>query len=86
PAIGLELTFTMAALQWLLVLVVAGIGALVLGYCTWYFRPDSQHLAAFAANLTAFMGAMLGLVLADNLLLLFVFWELTTIFSFLLIG
>lgn len=86
PALGMDLTFTMGALQWLLVLVVAGIGALVLAYCTWYFGSDSAHLAAFAANLTAFMGAMLGLVVSDNLLLLFVFWELTTIVSFLLIG
>ena len=86
PGVGLDLTLSMAALQWLLVLVVAGVGALVLTYCTWYFRSDSAHLAPFAGNLTAFMGAMLGLVVSDNLLLLFVFWELTTIFSFLLIG
>ena len=43
-------------------------------------------MGRFAGNLTAFAGSMLGLVLADDLLLLYVFWELTTVFSFLLIG
>ena len=76
----------MGSLQWVMVLVVAGIGALVLAYCTWYFADDEAGLAAFAGNFVAFAGAMLGLVLADDLLLLYVFWELTTVFSYLLIG
>jgi multicomponent Na+:H+ antiporter subunit A len=86
PELGMDIDLSMGALQWLLVLVVAGIGALVLAYCPWYFRNGSPHLASFAGHLTAFMGAMLGLVVSDNLLVLFVFWELTTVFSFLLIG
>jgi multicomponent Na+:H+ antiporter subunit A len=86
PGLGLELAFALGALQWLMVMVVAGIGVLVMVYCTWYFRSDSPGLAGFSAYFTAFVGAMLGLVLADDLLLLFVFWELTTVFSFLLIG
>ncbi|SDR77897.1 multisubunit sodium/proton antiporter, MrpA subunit /multisubunit sodium/proton antiporter, MrpB subunit [Nocardioides scoriae] len=85
PGLGIELAFAMGALQWLMVLVVAGIGVLVMAYCTWYFTDDSA-LAGFTSWFTAFVGAMLGLVLADDLLVLFVFWELTTIFSFLLIG
>ena len=86
PALGLDLAFAMGSLQWVMVLVVAGIGALVLVYCTWYFSDDEPGLAAFAGNFVAFAGAMLGLVLADDLLLLYVFWELTTVFSYLLIG
>lgn len=86
PSLGLDLAFRMGALQWLLVLVVAGIGAVVLAYCRWYFSPDSRDLGRFAGVLVAFVGAMLGLVLADDLLLVYVFWELTTVFSFVLIG
>ena len=86
PALDLALAFTLGSLQWVMVLVVAGIGALVLVYCTWYFSDDEPGLAAFAGHFVAFAGAMLGLVLANDLLLLYVFWELTTVFSYLLIG
>jgi multicomponent Na+:H+ antiporter subunit A len=86
PALDLDLAFALGSLQWLMVLVVSGIGALVLAYCTWYFADDEPGLGAFAAHFVAFAGAMLGLVLADDLLLLYVFWELTTVFSYLLIG
>ncbi len=86
PALHLDVAFAMGSLQWVMVSVVAGIGTLVLTYCTWYFDDDDAGLASFAANFVAFAGAMLGLVLADDLLLLYVFWELTTVFSYLLIG
>ena len=86
PALGLELAFAMGSLQWVMTLVVTGIGSLILFYCTWYFTDDEPGLPAFAGNFLAFAGAMLGLVLADSLLLLYVFWELTTVFSYLLIG
>jgi multicomponent Na+:H+ antiporter subunit A len=86
PSLDLDLAFAMGSLQWVMVSIVAGIGTLVLTYCTWYFNDDEPGLASFAANFVAFAGAMLGLVLADNLLLLYVFWELTTVFSYLLIG
>jgi multicomponent Na+:H+ antiporter subunit A len=86
PSLRLHLAFAMGPLQWVMVLVVAGIGALVLVYCTWYFPDDEAGLPAFAGHFVAFAGAMLGLVLADDLLLLYVFWELTTVFSYLLIG
>ncbi|MDP3968265.1 MAG: Na+/H+ antiporter subunit A [Nocardioides sp.] len=86
PALGIDLTFTLGTLQWALTLVVAGIGALVLIYCAWYFGDDEPGLGALSGTLTAFAGAMLGLVWADNLLVLYVFWELTTVFSYLLIG
>ncbi|WP_193612264.1 Na+/H+ antiporter subunit A [Nocardioides lijunqiniae] len=86
PSIDMELAFAMGPLQWVMALIVLGIGVLVLGYCAWYFSDDEAGVPRFAGVLVAFMGAMLGLVLADDLLVLYVFWELTTVFSFLLIG
>ncbi|WP_447644445.1 proton-conducting transporter transmembrane domain-containing protein [Nocardioides zeae] len=86
PSIGLELAFAVSTLQWVMLLIVAGIGVLVMTYCAWYFKDGDPGLVIFTTSFTAFVGAMLGLVLADDLLVLFVFWELTTIFSFLLIG
>ncbi|WP_098898187.1 Na+/H+ antiporter subunit A [Streptomyces sp. st77] len=82
--VGLDLRLD--ALSELMVLMAAGVGALVLVYCASYFRDDTPQLARFAGNLLAFAGAMLALVLADDLITLYVFWELTTVFSFLLIG
>lgn len=86
PALNLDLAFALGSLQWVMMLIVTGIGALVLFYCTWYFSDDEPGLTAFAGHFVAFAGAMLGLVLADDLLVLYVFWELTTVFSYLLIG
>ncbi|HWR85497.1 MAG TPA: Na+/H+ antiporter subunit A [Rhodoglobus sp.] len=86
PALDLALVVRLDPLSWLLALVVTGVGALVLVYCARYFQPDSPDLGRFAATFTAFAGAMLGLVIADDVYLLFVFWEATSIFSFLLIG
>ncbi|NYE38227.1 multicomponent Na+:H+ antiporter subunit A [Nocardioides cavernae] len=86
PGVGMELALAMGTLQWVMALVVLGIGALVLAYCAWYFDGDDLGVPRFAGVLVAFVGSMLGLVLADDLLLLYVFWELTTVFSFLLIG
>lgn len=86
PGLDLELAFSLGALQWLMVLVVAGIGVLVMAYSAWYFAPGTPGLVGFTTSFTAFVGAMLGLVLADDLIVLVVFWELTTVSSFLLIG
>lgn len=84
--LGLNLTFRLDMLSWLLVLIVTVIGGLVLVYCSRYFAPDASSLGRFAAAFTGFAGAMFGLVTTDNLLALYVFWELTTVCSFLLIG
>ncbi|MBD7979764.1 Na+/H+ antiporter subunit A [Oerskovia merdavium] len=86
PGLGLELAFRMDTLSWLMLLLVGGVGALVLVYCSAYFSPTASGLGRFGAVLTAFAGAMVGLVTADDMLLLFIFWELTTVFSYLLIG
>lgn len=86
PTIGLDVDLTVNALSGIVALLVTGVGALVLVYCAWYFRPQDPEIWRFSGVLTGFAGAMLGLVLADNVYLLYVFWELTTVLSFLLIG
>ena len=63
PTLGMELAFRLGALQWLLALIVSGVGALVLVYCAWYFNDDDPGLASFTGNFIAFAGSMLGLVL-----------------------
>ncbi|MFD4029924.1 Na+/H+ antiporter subunit A [Streptomyces sp. NPDC058637] len=86
PAYDVWVGLRLDALAELMVLLAAGVGTLVLLYCASYFTDDSPRLASFAGNLLAFAGAMLALVLADDLISLYVFWELTTVFSYLLIG
>ncbi|WP_426764613.1 Na+/H+ antiporter subunit A [Pseudarthrobacter sp. 1G09] len=86
PGLHLEFAFRMDPLAWVMSLLVLGVGALVLLYCARYFKRKDQDLGAFGAQLLGFAGAMFGLVVADDLLLLFIFWELTTILSYLLIG
>jgi multicomponent Na+:H+ antiporter subunit A len=85
PALGVNLSFYLDGLSLLFALLILGIGALILIYAGGYLGTH-RHLGRFYAFLLLFMAAMLGLVLADNLFTLFVFWELTSISSFLLIG
>lgn len=84
--LGLHLDFRLDPLSWVMALIVTVVGALVLVYSAAYFSATSKALARFGGVFVAFAGAMFGLVTADNLLLLYVFWELTTVFSYLLIG
>ena len=86
PSLGVELVFRLDALSAALCLLILGVGALVLAYCARYFKSEDASIGPFAAQLTAFAGAMFGLVTSDDLIVLFVFWELTTILSYLLIG
>jgi multicomponent Na+:H+ antiporter subunit A len=85
PAMGLELRFTLDGLSLLFALIITGIGTLIIGYGGAYMEKDSG-LGRFYVYLLLFMGAMLGLVLAGNVLTMFVFWELTSVTSYLLIG
>ncbi len=85
PQLGLTLDVRIDAFSLLMVALVSGIGVLVFAYGGQYFE-DSARAARAAGLLTLFAGAMLGVVTADNLLALFVFWELTSITSYLLIG
>lgn len=86
PQLGLTLSFRLDAISALFALLVTGAGALILLYCSYYFDEGEAGLARFAAVFMGFAVAMLGLVLADDVYLLFIFWEGTTILSFLLIG
>lgn len=85
PQLGLSLHLRLDGLAWMFAGLVLGIGALVVLYARYYLDAN-ERIARFFAYLLLFMGAMLGVVLAGNLLLLVVFWELTSIASFLLIG
>lgn len=86
PTLDIELIFRLDVLSWVLAMMATAIGACVLMYCAQYFKDTEPALGRFAAVLTAFAGAMVGLVLSDDVMMMFVFWELTTIFSYLLIG
>lgn len=86
PQLGITLSFRMDALAYMMCLLILGVGALVLMYCARYFKSDADGIGSFAAQLVAFAGAMFGLVTADDLLVLFVFWEITSVLSFLLIS
>ncbi|MBA2237906.1 MAG: monovalent cation/H+ antiporter subunit A, partial [Lysobacter sp.] len=85
PQIGLAFSLRLDGLAWMFALMVLGIGGLVVMYAHYYLGPR-EDVPKFFAYLLLFMGAMLGMVIAGNLLLLAVFWELTSISSFLLIG
>ncbi|RTR03808.1 putative monovalent cation/H+ antiporter subunit A [Halomonas nitroreducens] len=85
PALEISLTFFLDGLAWLFALLICAIGALVLVYSGDYLRDDPAQ-PRFLVLIVAFMMAMLGLVLADNLVTLFIFWELTSLTSYLLIG
>jgi len=85
PALGLSITFRMDGFAWLFTMLILGIGLLVIVYARYYLSPK-ESVSRFFAFLLAFMGAMQGLVLSGNLILIAAFWELTSIFSFLLIG
>lgn len=86
PQLGLNLSMHMDVLGWVLTLIVTGVGALVLLYCRWYFFDDTTELGQFAGVLLGFAGAMYGLVLTDDIIMLVMFWEVTSILSYLLIG
>lgn len=83
--LGVRLAFRLDGLSLLFALLVTGIGALVLVYGGGYLKGDPR-LPRFYSAMLFFMAAMLGIVLADDAIALFVFWELTSVSSYLLIG
>ena len=85
PSLGLSLSFYLDGLGLLFAILITGVGTLIAVYAASYMSSSSAA-GRFHATLFAFMGAMLGIVLSDNLFTLFVFWELTGFTSFLLIG
>ena len=85
PQIGLQLSFNLDGLGLLFAALISGIGCLISVYASGYLK-GTQDLGRFYFWLYVFMTAMIGVVLADNLILLFIFWELTSLSSFFLIG
>lgn len=85
PSLGLNLVLRMDGFAWMFAMLVLGIGTLVSLYARYYMSPQDP-VPRFFSFFLAFMGAMLGLVLSGNLLQIVFFWELTSLFSFLLIG
>jgi multicomponent K+:H+ antiporter subunit A len=85
PDIGLNLGFRLDGLSLMFALLITGIGVLIIIYAYYYLAPEDSP-AKFYSLMMLFMAAMLGVVLSDNLLLLVVFWELTSLSSFLLVG
>ncbi|MDO5642012.1 MAG: monovalent cation/H+ antiporter subunit A [Paracoccus sp. (in: a-proteobacteria)] len=84
-SLGLNLRFRLDGFSWLMMALVAGIGLLVVIYAR-YYMPDGDSASRFHAALLAFTGSMTGVVTSGNIIMLVVFWELTSITSFLLIA
>nr|WP_238942766.1 Na+/H+ antiporter subunit A [Planococcus beigongshangi] len=85
PTVGIDMTVYLDGLSLIMALLITGMGSLVIIYSI-YYLSSTDSLPHFYAYLLLFMGAMLGVVLSDNLMVLYVFWELTSISSFLLIA
>ncbi|WP_159887815.1 Na+/H+ antiporter subunit A [Paenibacillus puerhi] len=86
PFLDIHFAIYMDSLSLMFVLLITGIGVLVVFYSIFYMSKEREKLHLFYAYLMLFMGAMLGSVLSDNLLVLYAFWELTSVSSFLLIA
>lgn len=85
PELGIDFAFRLDGLAYLFALLILCIGLLIILYAK-YYLADTDPIGKFYAYLMLFMAAMLGIVLTENILLTIVFWELTSISSFLLIG
>ena len=85
PALGLDFSLRMDGFAWLFALMVTGIGGLVVIYARYYLSP-ADPVPRFFSFFLAFMGAMLGVVLSGNLIQIALFWELTSLMSFMLIA
>ncbi len=85
PALGLNVNFMLDGLGFFFACLILGIGLLIITYARFYLARE-DHMGEFFTYLLLFQGAMVGIVLSDNILLLLIFWELTSLSSFLLIG
>ncbi|PLR79369.1 Na+/H+ antiporter subunit A [Bacillus sp. V3-13] len=86
PSLDINFSAKIDGLGLLFALLITGIGSLVVLYSIYYLSKDKEKLNTFYVYMLLFMGAMLGVVLSDNLIVLYTFWELTSFSSFLLIG
>ncbi len=86
PSLGINFTNYLDGLSFIFALLITGVGTLVILYSIYYMSKIRESLHNFYVYLMLFMGAMLGVIFSDNILVLYVFWELTSISSFLLIA
>jgi multicomponent Na+:H+ antiporter subunit A len=86
PSLGIDFSLQLDGLSMLFSLLISGIGVLVVLYSIFYLSRTKEALHHFYVYLLLFMGAMLGVVLSDNLIVLYGFWELTSLSSFMLIA
>ncbi|WP_227934882.1 Na+/H+ antiporter subunit A [Alkalihalobacillus deserti] len=86
PSLGINFTVYIDGLSLLFLLLITGIGSLVVLYSIYYLSKKTERLHNFYVYLLMFMGAMLGVVISDNLIVLYTFWELTSLASSLLIS
>lgn len=86
PSIGIDISLYLDGLSLLFALLITGMGTLVTLYSIFYLGKRTESIRHFYIYLSMFMGAMLGVVLSDNVMVLYGFWELTSITSFLLIA
>lgn len=85
PALGLNLVLRLDGFAWMFCMLVLGVGSLVVLYAR-YYMSAADPVPRFFSFFLAFMGAMVGVVLSGNIIQIALFWELTSLFSFLLIG
>lgn len=85
PSLGIVFSLLLDSYSLFFALLISGVGFLVVLYSLFYLS-ETEDLSKYFAYLLLFMGAMLGIVLSDDLIFLFVFWEITSVSSFLLIG
>ncbi|GAA4641159.1 Na+/H+ antiporter subunit A [Gordonia humi] len=86
PSLQMDIDVRFDTLSAILSVLILGVGSLVLVYCANYFDIMRRRVATFGGEIVAFAAAMFGLVVSDNTLVLYVFWEATTILSFMLVG
>lgn len=86
PSLGINFTAYVDGLSLIFGLLISGVGALVVLYSVYYMAKEREALHNFYVYLLMFMGAMMGLVFSDNIIVLYLFWELTSVSSFLLIA
>ena len=86
PTLQMDFVMRFDTLTAIMSVLILGVGALVLCYCANYFDDARPRVAIFGGEMIAFAAAMFGLVASDNMLMLYIFWELTTVLSFMLVG
>ncbi|MGB3303634.1 Na+/H+ antiporter subunit A [Gordonia sp. (in: high G+C Gram-positive bacteria)] len=86
PSLSMDIVLRFDTLAAVMSVLILGVGTLVLIYCANYFDEMRRRVSVFGGELVAFAGAMFGLVVSDNTLVMYVFWEATTVLSFMLVG